>query len=91
MAKGEPIIRYLIMKPIKNTPKQKFMFDVVVTCMLPATLTYKILAEDAEQAAMLIKGKQPNAIVHKLSGRKELKLKVYNAGSLMIKFIKNLF
>jgi hypothetical protein len=38
----------------------------------------------------LIKGKSPNGVQHKLIGRKELKVLVYDAGSTMIKFIKKL-
>jgi len=71
-------------------PKDKHYYDVKVECMLPAVLTYRILAEDADQAASLIKGKQPNSVHHKLIGRKEIKLTVYKAGSLIIKFIKRL-
>lgn len=70
--------------------KPKFYFDVKVECMLPATLTYRILAEDAQQAAELIKGTQPNSVQHKLIGRKELKLTVYDAGSTMIKWMRRL-
>jgi hypothetical protein len=70
--------------------KPKFYYDVKIECMLPATLTYRILAEDAQQAAELIKGHQPNSVQHKLIGRKELKLTVYDAGSTMIKWMKRL-
>lgn len=70
--------------------KPKFYFDVKVECMLPATLTYRVLAEDAQQAAELIKGTQPNSVQHKLIGRKELKLTVYDAGSTMIRWMKRL-
>lgn len=71
-------------------PKPKYYFDVKVECMLPATLTYRILAEDAVQAAEMIKGQSPNSIQHKLIGRKELHLKVYDAGSSMMKFMKKI-
>lgn len=70
--------------------KPKFYFDVKVECMLPATLTYRVLAEDAQQAAELIKGAQPNSVHHKLIGRKEIKLTVFDAGSSMIKWLKRL-
>jgi hypothetical protein len=70
--------------------KPKFYYDVKVEAMLPATLTYRILAEDAQQAAELIKGTQPNSVQHRLIGRKELKLTVYDAGSTMIKWMKRL-
>lgn len=75
---------------IKETQKEKHYFDVKVECMLPATLTYRILAEDAEEASNLIRGRHPNSVHHKLIGRKEIKLTVYDAGSTMIKFIKRL-
>jgi hypothetical protein len=70
--------------------KSKQYFDVKVECLLPATLTYRVLAEDELQAAEMIKRLQPTSIKHRLTGRKELKLIVYQAGSLIIKFIKNL-
>jgi hypothetical protein len=72
-------------------PPPKFYFDVKVECMLPATLTYRVLAEDARQAAELIKGQSPTQVKHKLIGRKEIKLTVYDAGSSMIKWMQNLF
>lgn len=71
--------------------KPKHYYDVKVECMLPATLTYKVLAEDANQAADLIKNMQPTSVRHKLIGRKEIKLSVYDSGSTMIRYIKNLF
>ncbi len=75
--------------PVK-LPEKRY-YDVKVECMLPATLTYRILAEDPQQASELIKGKSPNSVQHKLSGRKELSLKVYDAGSSMMRFMRKLF
>lgn len=76
----------------KSTPKQVQLksYDVKVEVMLPATLTYKVLAETPQQAADLIKNKQPNAVKHRLIGRKEQKLTVYDSGSVLIRFVKNL-
>ena len=74
---------------MKKEEKPKVYFDVKVECMLPATLTYRVLAEDAEQAANMIKNLSPNYIKHKLVGRKEIKLSVYDSGSTIIRFIKN--
>lgn len=71
--------------------KPKFYYDVKVECLLPATLIYKVLAEDPIQAATLIKNQSPVGVKHRLAGRKELKLSVYDAGSSMIRFVKNLF
>lgn len=72
-------------------PPPKFYYDVKVECMLPATLTYRVYAETPQQAAEMIRNLTPTVVKHKLIGRKELKLFVYDAGSSMIKFIKNLF
>jgi hypothetical protein len=74
----------------QQLPKPKFYYDVKVECMLPATLTYRVLAEDAHQAAGLIKNQSPVSVKHRLIGRKEFKLLVYNAGTTMIQFMKNL-
>lgn len=75
---------------MKKEEKKKSYYDVKVECMLPATLTYRILAEDPTQAAEMIKNLTPNTVKHRLIGRKNLKLFVYESGSLMIKFMKNL-
>jgi hypothetical protein len=70
--------------------KPKFYFDVKVESLLPSTLTYRVLAEDAQQASELIKGMQPNSVHHRLVGRKDLKLTVYDAGCTVIRFLKRL-
>lgn len=78
------------LKKQANQPKPKYYYDVKVECMLPAVLTYRILAETPEQAAELIKGQQPNSVQHKLIGRKEMVLRVFDASSTMIRFMKKL-
>lgn len=82
-----------IKKVAKKEPpkiKNKSYYDVKIECMIPATLTYRILAEDPHQAAQLVKGKSPNSVQHKLIGRKELILRVYDSGSSMMRFMKRL-
>jgi hypothetical protein len=69
----------------------KKYFDVRVECTLPATLLFRVLAESPEEAANMIKNLQPNSVKHKLIGRKDNKLTVYQAGCSIILFIKNLF
>lgn len=79
-----------IKKEAAPQPKPKFYYDVKVECMLPAVLTYKVLAEDPIQAAELIKEKSPNQVSHKLHGKKDLVLRVYDASSSMMRFMKKL-
>jgi hypothetical protein len=72
-------------------PPPKFYYDVKVECMLPAALTYRVYAETPQQAAEMIRGLTPTTVKHRLIGRKEIKLIVYDAGCTMMKFVKNLF
>lgn len=84
----------VVKKTIKlaQTPpiKPKLYYDVKVECMLPATLTFRVLAEDPQQAVELIKGASPTGVKHRLIGRKDIKLSVYDAGSTMLRWMKNL-
>lgn len=74
----------------KNKIPEKKYYDVKVEAMIPAVLVYKVLAETPEEAAELIKNKQPNSVQHKLAGRKESKATVYESGSSVIRFIKRM-
>jgi hypothetical protein len=69
---------------------QKSYYDVKVECMLPATLTWRVLADDPHQAIALTRGVVPQTVKHRLIGRKELKVMVYDAGSTFLKLIKNM-
>jgi hypothetical protein len=69
---------------------EKKYYDVKVECMIPATLTFRVLAEDPIQAADLIRGASPRSVQHRLVGRKDIKLSVYEAGTTMLKWMKNL-
>lgn len=72
-------------------PPPRYYYDVRVECMLPATLIYRVHAETPEKASEMIRSLTPNSVKHKLIGRKEIKLSVSDAGSNMIRFVKNLF
>lgn len=71
-------------------PKPKSMFEVRVETLLPATITYRVLAEDAEQAVELAKKMPPSGIKHTLMGKRDIKLTVFIAGTSLIKLVKNL-
>jgi hypothetical protein len=69
----------------------KKYFEVRVETMLPATLTYRILAENAEQAAGMINNIAPITVKYKLIGKKDIKLNVYNFGCTILLYMKNFF
>ncbi len=71
-------------------PIEKKYYEVKVECTLPATVTYRILAETPEQALDLIKGKSPNGVKHRLAGRRDIKVMVYDSGSTIVRLVKNL-
>jgi len=87
---GQPTVKKEAKVAKSPLIKAKLYYDVKVECMLPATVTFRILAEDAEQAAGLIRGASPIAVKHRLLGRKDHKITVCEAGSSMIKWVKNL-
>jgi hypothetical protein len=88
--KKAPPTKEELKKEAAKAIKEKHYYDVKVECMLPATVTYRILAEDPVQAAELIKGQSPVGVKHRLAGKKDIKLTVYDASSSMIRFVKNL-
>lgn len=79
------------LKKLASLPKPKFSFDVKIDSMIPATLTFRVIAETPEQAAELIKNMQPTGVKHKLAGRKDSKITVLGAGSNIIKWFKKLY
>jgi len=76
----------------ENKPKilEKSYFDVKIETMLPSTLIYRVLAESPEQAIQLIKQSNPVSVKYRLPGKKDLKITVYDAGTNMLRFLKNL-
>ena len=88
LAKKAAAKKATIQKQAKPVDKQ--YYDVKIECMLPATLTYRVLAESAPQALELIKGKSPNSVQHKLIGRKELMARVFNSGGNLLQHMKKL-
>jgi len=65
-------------------------FEIRVETTLPATLTYRVLAEDAIKASDMIKNMPPTNVKYKLFGKKDIKLTVYKSGCSVIEFMKNL-
>jgi len=84
------ITKQEVLKKEAAPVKKLSYYDVKVECMIPATLIYKVLAEDAHQALELTRGKTPNQVSHKIIGRKELVVKVFDSGSNIIRFMKKL-
>lgn len=74
----------------EEKPIIKQYYDVKVETWLPATVVYRVLAEDEEEAVKLIKNSSPINVKYKLIGKKDIKLTVYQAGTTLIKLVKQL-
>lgn len=86
-----PPVKSSFQKMAQSPPiKAKYYYDVKVECTLPATITFRVLAETPQEAADLIRGAAPVSVVPRLVGRKDHKLSVYDAGSTMLRWMKNL-
>jgi hypothetical protein len=73
----------------KEKPKEKKYFEVKAEIIVPAIITYRVLAEDEEDALEQIKKIPPNGFKPNLSLKKMIKAIVYNSGSTMIKLVKH--
>jgi hypothetical protein len=74
----------------KEIDKSKLSYyDVKIESFVPATLMFRVLAESQEQAMEKIKNSQPNSVKYKLSKRKDIKIMIYDAGTTLLKWFKN--
>lgn len=72
-----------------KTPKQKNYFDIKVEALCPCIITYRIYADDENDALNQIDKKAPISIKPNISQKRNIKATVYNSGSSLIKLIKN--
>lgn len=76
-------------KIVKNAKTLQY-YDVKVETMLPATLTYKVLAGSPEEAFEKARQSTPQGVKHRLAGKRDIKAMIYETGSAMVKLVKNL-
>ncbi len=68
-------------------PDKKY-FDIKIECNMPATITYRIFAEDAEEALDMIKNQAPTNVKYNIFKRTNIKATIYDAGTSLIRFVK---
>lgn len=69
-------------------PEKKY-YNIVVEALVPTTLTYRVYAENEEEALKLINKQLPTNVKPRVIQKKPLKATVYELGSLIVKLIKN--
>lgn len=71
--------------PAKN---EKRYFDIKLECNAPCLITYRILADDEQDALLQMDKKTPTSIKPIILRKKNIKATVYDAGSSLIRFVK---
>lgn len=68
--------------------KQKKHYDVRVESLVPSTITYRVWADDEQDALNQIKRQAPINVKPHLNQKKDIKASVYDAGSSLLRFMK---
>lgn len=69
--------------------KEVKYYDIKLECLVPCTVSYRILAEDENDALSQIDKKTPTAIKPNISKKRNIKATVYDAGSSIMRFMKS--
>jgi hypothetical protein len=70
----------------KKEPKY---YDIKLECMVPCLVSYRVLAEDENDAIAQIEKRAPTGIKPNISKKRNIKATVYDAGSSIIRFAKS--
>jgi hypothetical protein len=77
-------------KKLPPTPaKVKKHFDVRLECLVPCIVQYRIYADDEQDALQQMDKKTPSSIKPNIFRKKNIKATIYDAGSSLIRHIKN--
>lgn len=69
-------------------PAPKY-YDIKLECMVPAIITYRVLAENEQEALTQIDKRTPTGVRPDISRKRNIKATVYDAGSSIIRFAKS--
>lgn len=75
----------------EDSKKEELKFyDVKVEANIPAILHYRILAKSPRHAEYLVKYRDPQKIEYKVNKRKNIFLRIYDAGTVIVQIAKSL-
>jgi hypothetical protein len=86
-AKSQTEFEQIITKTAAIQPRY---FDIKIETNLLATLSYRVLAQNPEEALDKARHSAPQSVKHRLQGKRDIKGTVYEMGSSMIKLVQNL-
>lgn len=75
----------------KETKKEeKKYYDVKVEVLVPATFKYRVFASSPEEAYELTKKMKPTNVEFFHSRKRNLKVKIFDFGTSIIRYVRNL-
>lgn len=74
----------------KKDKEQLKYYDVKVECTVPAVIHYRILANSPGHAESILKYRDPVHIEYKINKRKNIILRIYEAGTSILHIVKSL-
>jgi hypothetical protein len=69
--------------------KEKKWFDIRLECMVPCIVQYRVFADDEQDALQQMDKKTPSSVKPNILRKKNVKATIYDAGSSLIRYIKN--
>ena len=75
-------------KKKKPVVKQKKYYDIKLEATVPCMITYRVLADDEQDAIAQMKWKAPTGVRPDVSRKRDIKATVYDSGSAIIRFAK---
>lgn len=79
------------MTKLKEKPKEKKYFDVVIEAQVPCIIRYKVYADSPEQALEDVKKSEPRHVKHLLHLKRDTISTIYESGSTIVQLIKRWF
>lgn len=77
-----------VKKSEKDIKKPDILYNVVIETLVPTSITYRIYAQNPEEALDKMKRANPTNIQPILRKKRDLKATIYEYGSLIIKLTK---
>lgn len=68
-------------------PDKKY-YDVKLEALVPCTITYRVFADNEQDAVTQINKKDPISVRPNIRHKRDIKAVVYDAGSSLIRFAK---
>jgi len=76
---------------IEKKKNEKKYYDCTLECLVPATITWRVLASNENEALQIVNATttSPTSVKYRLNLRRKIKFAIFDAGTTIIRLIKN--